>query len=101
MSPGVVGFGAALFAYFVYTPAAEIPPLTGTLTKDSIEVNGLTRTFRTYTPRALARGAPLVVVLHGSGQNGVQMRLETGYGFDRLADEHHFAVVYPNAYAQG
>jgi polyhydroxybutyrate depolymerase len=26
------------------------------------------------------------------------MRLETGYGFDRLADAHGFAVAYPNAY---
>ena len=35
--------------------------------------------------------------MHGSGENGAQMRIETGYGFDRLADEHRFAVVYPNA----
>jgi polyhydroxybutyrate depolymerase len=26
------------------------------------------------------------------------MRAETGYGFERLADEHGFAVAYPNAY---
>jgi polyhydroxybutyrate depolymerase len=97
----IVGIGAALIAYFVYTPAPEIPALTGTFTKDSIEVNGLTRTYRTYTPRGLPRGAPLVLVLHGAGQNGAQMRIETGYGFDRLADTHHFAVVYPNAYAHG
>jgi polyhydroxybutyrate depolymerase len=36
------------------------------------------------------------VVQHGSGENGAQMRVETGYGFDRLADAYHFAVVYPN-----
>jgi polyhydroxybutyrate depolymerase len=39
-----------------------------------------------------------VVVMHGAGENGAQMRIETGYGFERLADEHGFAVVYPNAY---
>ena len=39
-----------------------------------------------------------MVVMHGSGENGAQMRIETGYGFDRLADEHGFAVVYPNGY---
>ena len=94
----IVGVGAALFAYFVYTPAPAIPPLTGTFTKDSIVVNGLTRTYRMYTPRGFARGSPLVVLLHGSGENGVQMRLETGYGFDRLADAHGFAVAYPNAH---
>jgi polyhydroxybutyrate depolymerase len=97
----IVGIGAALVAYFVYVPAPEIPSLTGTFTRDSIEVNGLTRTYRTYTPRGLARGAPLVLVLRGAGQSGVQMRIETGYAFDRLADTHHFVVVYPNARAHG
>ena len=94
----LVGLTAALFGYFVYSPAPEVPHLTGTLTKETIEVDGLTRTYRIYVPQGLARGAPLVVVMHGSGLNGVQMRMETGYGFDRLADTHGFAVVYPNAY---
>ena len=35
--------------------------------------------------------------MHGSGQNGVQIRLETGYAFDRLADQYGFGVVYPSA----
>ena len=43
----------------------------------------------------------MVVVMHGAGQSGPQMRAETGYGFDRLADNHHFAVVYPDALAHG
>ena len=94
----LVALCGALFGYFVYAPAAEIPRLSGTLTKQIIEVGGLKRTYRTYVPRALAKGAPLVVVMHGSGENGAQVRMETGYGFDRLADEHGFAVVYPNAY---
>ena len=97
----IVGVGAALFGYFVYVPAAEIPTLTGTFTKDSIAVDGLTRTYRIYTPRGLSRGAPLVMVLHGSGLNGAQMRLETGYAFDRLADAHRFVLVYPDALAHG
>jgi polyhydroxybutyrate depolymerase len=94
----IVGLGGALFGYFVYTPAPEIPHLSGTLTKGSIEVDGLTRTYRTYVPQGLAKGAPLVLVMHGSGENGAQIRIETGYGFDRTADTHGFAVVYPNAY---
>jgi polyhydroxybutyrate depolymerase len=96
--PVVVGLGGALFGYFVYSPAPEVPRLSGAVTKETIEADGLTRTYRTYIPRGLAKGAPLVVVMHGSGENGAQMRIETGYGFDRLADEHHFAVVYPNAH---
>jgi polyhydroxybutyrate depolymerase len=97
---GVLGFVAVcagLFYYFLYSPEPELPQLSGTVTKASIEVNGLKRTYRTYVPKGLATGAPLVVVLHGSGQNGAQIRIETGYGFDRLADQFGFAVVYPNA----
>jgi polyhydroxybutyrate depolymerase len=89
----------ALFGYFIYSPAPEIPQLSGTLTKGSIDAGGLKRTYTTYVPRELAKGAPLVVVMHGSGENAARIRAETGYGFERLADEHGFAVVYPNAYS--
>jgi polyhydroxybutyrate depolymerase len=95
---GIVALGGALFGYYIYTPVPEVPRLSGTLTNDSIEVGGLKRTYTTYVPRGLAKGAPLVVVMHGSGENGAQMRIETGYGFERLADQHRFAVVYPNAH---
>jgi polyhydroxybutyrate depolymerase len=92
----VITLCAALFAYFVYTPEPELPELTGKLTKATLEVKGETYTYRLYQPKDLAKGAPLVMVLHGSGQNGAQIRTETGYGFERLADQHHFAVVYPS-----
>ena len=97
----IVALGAALFGYYVYTPDPEMPQLSGTLTKGSIVVDGLNRTYMTYVPKGLARGAPLVVVMHGSGENGSRMRIETGYGFERLADDHRFAVVYPNAANEG
>ena len=97
----VIGLGGTLFGVFVYSPAPEVPQLSGTLTKGTIEADGLTRPYRTYVPQGLAKGAPLVVVLHGSGENGAQMRIETGYGFERLADQHHFAVVYPDAHEHG
>jgi hypothetical protein len=67
-------------------PAPEVPQLSGTLTKETTEVDGVTRTYRTYVPQGLAKGAALVVVMHGSGENGAQIRIETGYGFDRTAD---------------
>jgi polyhydroxybutyrate depolymerase len=34
--------------------------------------------------------------MHGSGENGTAMRIETGYAFERLADERGFAMVYPD-----
>jgi polyhydroxybutyrate depolymerase len=91
----VVALGGALFGYFVYSPPPEVPRLSGALTKGTIEVGGLKRTYLTYVPRGLAKGAPLVVVMHGSDENGARIRIETGYGFERLADERGFTVVYP------
>jgi polyhydroxybutyrate depolymerase len=93
-----VGLGGAFIGYYVYTPTSETPQLSGTLTRGSIEVGGLKRTYTTYVPRGLANGAPLVLALHGSGENAALMRIATGYAFDRLADEHGVAVVYPNGY---
>jgi polyhydroxybutyrate depolymerase len=93
-----LGLLGALFGYFVYSPAPEVPRLSGTLNRGAITVGGLKRTYRAYVPREWAKGGPLVVVMHGSGQNGAQMRIETGYGFERLAGQHRFAVVYPDAH---
>lgn len=98
---GIVAVGALLFAVFVYSPAPAMPALTGTLSTETIEAGGVSRVYRLYVPRGLSVGAALVMVMHGSGENGAQMRVETGYEFDRLADEHHFVVVYPNALAHG
>ena len=94
----VVALLGALFAYYVYSPAPEIPRLSGTLTKQTIQVDGRERFYRTYVPQGLAKGAPLVLAMHGSGENGEQIRIDAGYAFDRLADERGFAVLYPNAY---
>ncbi len=101
---GFVVVLGTLFFYFIYTPALfstsaiEVPHLTGTPAKGDINVGGLKRTYLLYVPRGLAKRAPLVVVMHGSGENGGRIRRETGYGFDRLADKHGFAVVYPDGY---
>jgi polyhydroxybutyrate depolymerase len=94
----VVALGGVLFGYFVYSPAPEVPRLSGTLAQGTIEAGGRTRTYLTYVPLGLTKGAPLVVVMHGSGQNGAQTRKWTGYGFERLADEKSFAVVYPDGF---
>jgi len=95
----VIAAGAALFGYFIYSPEPDAASLTGTLAKGSMQVDGLKRTYRSYVPRQLAKGAPLVLVMHGSGENAAQIRIETGYAFERLADEHGFAVVYPDSYS--
>jgi len=95
---GLIAAGVALVGYFLYSPQAAAPRLSGTLTLGHIEVGGLSRTYRIYVPKGLAKSAPLVVAMHGSGENGARMRIATGYGFDRLADKDGFAVVYPDGY---
>jgi polyhydroxybutyrate depolymerase len=97
----IVASVVALFGYFVYTPAPEKPHLSGTLTRGALDVDGTTRTYLTYVPGGTAKGVPVVLVMHGSGESGARIRAETGYGFDRLADEHHFVVVYPDAAGNG
>jgi polyhydroxybutyrate depolymerase len=87
---------AALAGYFLYTPNPELPRLSGTVAAGSIVINGRKRTYQAYVPKGLAPGAPLVLAMHGSGENGTAMRIETGYAFERLADERGFAVVYPD-----
>jgi polyhydroxybutyrate depolymerase len=92
----LVGILAALAGFFLYTPDPEVPQLSGTVTVDSMVMDGRKRTYQAYVPKGLAPGAPLVVAMHGSGENGSALRIEMGYAFERLADERGFAVVYPN-----
>ncbi len=95
----LLGLFAALLGYFVYTPDPQDAQLTGTHSKGSLEVGGLMRSYRTYVPKGLPKSAPLVVVMHGSGEDPQGIRTGTGYAFERLADQHGFAVAYPKSYA--
>lgn len=48
---------------------------------------------RYYLPPGIGPGAPLVVVLHGCTQDAASY--DHGSGWSRLADEHGFAVLFP------
>jgi polyhydroxybutyrate depolymerase len=95
---GLVALAGGLFGYFLHSPDPEPPPPPGTVARGTVAIGGLERTYRTYVPRALSKNAPLVIVMHGSGESGAEARIETGYGFERLAEAHGFAVAYPDAY---
>jgi polyhydroxybutyrate depolymerase len=58
--------------------------------------DGRIRTYRVYVPRSLPRHSPvpLLIALHGGFGSGAQF--EANSGFDSLADEHGFIVVYPD-----
>lgn len=83
--------GGGLYAYYGYAPAPERPPSTASATEETLEIAGLTRTFAAYRPANLPPGAPLLLMLHGSLQDGEAIRSATGYGFEVLADRHGFA----------
>ena len=44
----MVALCAALFGYFVYSPAPALPHLSGNLTQGFLMVDGLKRSYRTY-----------------------------------------------------
>lgn len=98
-----VGAVVAGLAYWFYVPSLEAPSLSAVAREQAIQVGSLKRTYVSYVPGAIdmRNPIPLVVVLHGSGIDGATIRRWTGYGFDRLADQHHFAVAYPDGVGNG
>lgn len=61
---------------------------------DSIKVGSTTRSFIVYKPSGLPENPPLVISMHGLGGSGSQQRSMSG--FDKVADNGKFIVVYPN-----
>jgi polyhydroxybutyrate depolymerase len=76
----------------------KIPQDPNTVTR-TIFSNGLERTYRIHIPSSLPENATpaLVFVLHGGGGTGEGMeRTLTLGGFNALADQYNFIVVYPD-----
>lgn len=64
-------------------------------TCQSLSISGVTRTYLLHVPPNFQKNSSaLVIVLHGSGGNGLGM--EVGTGFSNLADQVGFAVAYPD-----
>ncbi len=65
---------------------------------ESIVFDGLKRTYLIHTPpmHDKAKSMPLLIALHGGKGTGERMVKLTLGGFDRLADEKGFVVVYPD-----
>lgn len=72
----------------------------GKTERRSLQVNGMERTYRLYVPLRDERSAPLplIISLHGAGASGAIHQALCG--FDALADEHGFAVAYPDGVAR-
>lgn len=64
-------------------------------TCQSLTTGGVTRTYLLHVPSNFQKNTgALVIVLHGSGGNG--LGIEIGTGFSTLADQAGFAVAYPD-----
>ena len=66
---------------------------------EHIIVNGLQRTYLIHTPVSdFNHPMPIVFVLHGGGGTGAKMIKLTYGGFNKLADNKGFIVVYPDGF---
>ena len=75
--------------------AALCLPLASVSAQESIAVGNTTRNMITYVPEGLpAYNAPLVISLHGMGQDANYQRNNTKW--DAVADTAKFVMVYPN-----
>jgi poly(3-hydroxybutyrate) depolymerase len=72
----------------------NVPPLQ----RDSIEFEGLVRSYAYYVPENLQSNASLVFVFHGAGGDARRIRLISGYEWERVANENNLIVVYPEGY---
>ncbi len=64
--------------------------------EQGIEVGSLRRTYRVYRPQSASDGAPLWLVLHGSGGTGADMQAMHDGAFDRLAEREGIVLAYPD-----
>jgi polyhydroxybutyrate depolymerase len=65
---------------------------TGT-SEQTLDVEGVERSYRAFVPGELTEPAPLVLVLHGGG--GSARQAEESYGWTDLADDEGFVALHP------
>lgn len=86
----------AAVRWWTSSEVPDEPDLTGSTEQRRLTWQGRERTWLEYRPARLDPRRPVVLVLHGSTQDGAAIRALSSYGMDRLADEHGFAVAYPD-----
>jgi len=95
---GGVALLLALAFYLLYAPAPLEPQLSARTEPRTIRVGGRDRSYLLYAPARRLAAPPLLVVFHGSMGSPGTIRVETGYGFDRLADRDGFVLAYPQGH---
>ena len=69
----------------------------GTLKTESIQDQGLNRSYYLYLPSDLPADAPLVFILHGYGGSASSYVNNASLTFKQLAEEYKVALCYPQA----
>lgn len=87
-----------LGAFLLYTPTPAEPALQGEFQDRSLKVGDLERSFVIYSPARVPPKPALLVVFHGSMGSPEQIRIQSGFEFDRLAEADGFIVAYPQGY---
>lgn len=89
----------ALIAYLYLGKGRYIkqPKLPGEIVSETIMIDGIHREFMWYKPLNPSPKS-IVFILHGTIQEGQDMREETGYTFELLAEDKGFVPVYPTGY---
>jgi len=95
---GVLAVLLAVAAWLLYAPRPPEPALSGRPVGQEIRVGALDRRYLLYAPARPQPAPPLLVVFHGSMGSPGEIRVHTGYGFDRLADRDGFLVAYPQGF---
>ena len=81
--------------FVLFISAIRIENIHAQLMEGYVNVDGQDRTFTLYIPDVDEKASlPLVIVFHGHGGSGNQIMNSTG--FNLLADNEKFAVVYPD-----
>jgi len=95
MAVCLIGFCAfAVWAIAITQEYRDIPVESEAHT---VEYDGLTRSYRLYVGENYDEDtpSPLVFIVHGGGGDGSGAEKLTLNGFNRLADEDGFIIVYP------
>jgi len=76
----------------------SFPVFAGKDLRTSFIYDSLKRTFNIHIPSFYDKSiqVPLVIALHGRGANGASMIILTHKGFNKMADNDGFIMVYPD-----
>ena len=86
-----------IITLFVAIALCHIASAATTKMNETIQDQGLTRSYHLYIPDNLPSGAPLVFILHGYNGSAESYINNTSLSFKKLAEEYKVMLCYPQA----